>query len=350
MAGGTAVEFAEGVPACTGRAAGARTADSPAPPAPILGGRRASRACRSLRWRTPWPSGSSGGRSSIFRASCGPARARHSRRWSQRGLKVGVFSDYPAEEKLKALRLDHVVSLSIDATEPDVNAFKPHPRGFLKAAERWDCGTDCHPVRRRPAGCGCGWRGRGRNALRRHWSKRAWTCCAGAAMSRGSRRWQTSFSSSSGNGGRADATGGRDSIRTSRSRGSITGSRTRSCCSASCSRSSTRRSWRRGTARWPLALAFAATCLTASSNYVLNELLDGPDRQAASEEAVPPCAVGPGRARPSRTRNGWRSAQRASACRSRSTGTSDCRQWRCGSSACPTTCRPSERRSGRTST
>jgi decaprenyl-phosphate phosphoribosyltransferase len=27
---------------------------------------------------------------------------------------------------------------------------------------------------------------------------------------------------------------------------------------------------------WPLALAFAATCLTASSNYVLNELLDGP--------------------------------------------------------------------------
>ena len=27
---------------------------------------------------------------------------------------------------------------------------------------------------------------------------------------------------------------------------------------------------------WPLAVAFAATCLTASSNYVLNELLDGP--------------------------------------------------------------------------
>ena len=59
-----------------------------------------------------------------------------------RGLKVGVFSDYPADEKLKALRLDHVVSLSIDATEPDVNAFKPHPRGFLKAAERWGLGAD----------------------------------------------------------------------------------------------------------------------------------------------------------------------------------------------------------------
>ena len=53
------------------------------------------------------------------------------------GLKVGVFSDYPAEDKLKAMRLDRLVSLTIDATEPDVNAFKPHPRGFLAAAERW---------------------------------------------------------------------------------------------------------------------------------------------------------------------------------------------------------------------
>jgi len=54
-----------------------------------------------------------------------------------RGLKIGVFSDYPAEDKLKAMQLDHLVSLTIDATEADVNAFKPHPRGFLAAAERW---------------------------------------------------------------------------------------------------------------------------------------------------------------------------------------------------------------------
>jgi putative hydrolase of the HAD superfamily len=58
------------------------------------------------------------------------------------GLKVGVFSDYPAEDKLKAMQLDHLVSLTIDATESDVNAFKPHPRGFLAAAERWGLAPD----------------------------------------------------------------------------------------------------------------------------------------------------------------------------------------------------------------
>ena len=58
------------------------------------------------------------------------------------GLKVGVFSDYPAEDKLKAMQLDHLVSLMIDATESDVNAFKPHPRGFLAAAERWGLAPD----------------------------------------------------------------------------------------------------------------------------------------------------------------------------------------------------------------
>jgi FMN phosphatase YigB (HAD superfamily) len=30
-----------------------------------------------------------------------------------------------------------MVSLVVDATEADVNAFKPHPRGFLAAAARW---------------------------------------------------------------------------------------------------------------------------------------------------------------------------------------------------------------------
>lgn len=53
------------------------------------------------------------------------------------GVKIGVFSDYPAEDKLKAMQLDDLVSLAIDATESSVNAFKPHPRGFLAAAERW---------------------------------------------------------------------------------------------------------------------------------------------------------------------------------------------------------------------
>ena len=44
---------------------------------------------------------------------------------------------------------------------------------------------------------------------------------------------------------------------------------------------------------WSLAIAVAATCLVASSNYVLNELLDGPTRPRASGEAAPAGAVRP---------------------------------------------------------
>ncbi|MCP3918783.1 MAG: HAD family hydrolase [bacterium] len=54
-----------------------------------------------------------------------------------RGLLLGVFSDYPASAKLKALGLERFFELRLDAAEPDVNAFKPHPRGFLVACERW---------------------------------------------------------------------------------------------------------------------------------------------------------------------------------------------------------------------
>ena len=42
---------------------------------------------------------------------------------------------------------------------------------------------------------------------------------------------------------------------------------------------------------WPLALAVVATCLVASSNYVLNELLDGPRDRSHPEKRhrpVPP--------------------------------------------------------------
>lgn len=53
------------------------------------------------------------------------------------GMPLGVFSDYPAHEKLKALGLDSYVSLVLCATDKDINAFKPHPGGFLRACERW---------------------------------------------------------------------------------------------------------------------------------------------------------------------------------------------------------------------
>ncbi len=56
-------------------------------------------------------------------------KARH------RGLRLGVFSDYPVQEKLEALGLLPNVDLMLCATDPEVNAFKPHSRGFLRACE-----------------------------------------------------------------------------------------------------------------------------------------------------------------------------------------------------------------------
>ena len=49
-----------------------------------------------------------------------------------------MFSDYPSGEKLEALGLDKRLSLTLCATDPEINAFKPHPRGFLRACELWD--------------------------------------------------------------------------------------------------------------------------------------------------------------------------------------------------------------------
>lgn len=52
-------------------------------------------------------------------------------------IRVGVFSDYPVRDKLTALGLADLVSLMLEATADDVNAFKPHPRGFERACEQW---------------------------------------------------------------------------------------------------------------------------------------------------------------------------------------------------------------------
>jgi HAD superfamily hydrolase (TIGR01549 family) len=52
-------------------------------------------------------------------------------------IPVGVFSDYPALDKLQALGLADKISLVLCATDPDINAFKPHPKGFLYACALW---------------------------------------------------------------------------------------------------------------------------------------------------------------------------------------------------------------------
>lgn len=53
------------------------------------------------------------------------------------GVPAAVLSDYPAASKLTALGIAHRIAWSICSTDRDVEAFKPHPRGFLRACERF---------------------------------------------------------------------------------------------------------------------------------------------------------------------------------------------------------------------
>lgn len=53
------------------------------------------------------------------------------------GLRLGVFSDYPAADKLRAMGLAEAFDLVLDAEDPAVSALKPHPKGLLEAARRW---------------------------------------------------------------------------------------------------------------------------------------------------------------------------------------------------------------------
>ena len=74
---------------------------------------------------------------------------RHLRRCRRRGLldllqrldaraiRAGVFSDYPAERKLEALDVSRRFSPTLCATDPEIDAFKPDPRGFRRACALW---------------------------------------------------------------------------------------------------------------------------------------------------------------------------------------------------------------------
>ena len=55
----------------------------------------------------------------------------------ERGLLAGIFSDHPSAAKIDALGLSGRFSIALSATDPEVNAFKPHPRGFQAACARW---------------------------------------------------------------------------------------------------------------------------------------------------------------------------------------------------------------------
>ena len=54
-----------------------------------------------------------------------------------RGIPKGVFSDYPAHDKLAALGLAGRFDVVLSAVDPEVGAFKPNARGYVAAAVRW---------------------------------------------------------------------------------------------------------------------------------------------------------------------------------------------------------------------
>lgn len=56
---------------------------------------------------------------------------------ARHGVRVGAFSDYPVADKLQALGVADACPLHLCATDLDIDAFKPDPKGFLRAGERW---------------------------------------------------------------------------------------------------------------------------------------------------------------------------------------------------------------------
>jgi HAD superfamily hydrolase (TIGR01549 family) len=92
------------------------------------------------------------------------------------GMEAGVLSDYPAEAKLESMGLGGWFSPVLCASDAGIRAFKPDPRGFLRACEIWSlspeevlfvgdrpdvdgagaeaAGMRCAIISRRPAGPG----------------------------------------------------------------------------------------------------------------------------------------------------------------------------------------------------
>lgn len=62
-----------------------------------------------------------------------PDAARFIAKLHKRGKRTGVFSDYPASDKLAVLGIEAQVVR--DAGMPEIGRLKPHPNGFIRVAE-----------------------------------------------------------------------------------------------------------------------------------------------------------------------------------------------------------------------
>jgi len=54
----------------------------------------------------------------------------------ERGIRTGIFSDYPADDKLAALGI--ATDIVRDASAPEIDRLKPQPDGFIRVAELLD--------------------------------------------------------------------------------------------------------------------------------------------------------------------------------------------------------------------
>lgn len=59
-----------------------------------------------------------------------------------RRVLLGVLSDYPPAAKLRALEVADCFAPVLCTTDPEIDALKPHPRGFLRACELWSVTPD----------------------------------------------------------------------------------------------------------------------------------------------------------------------------------------------------------------
>lgn len=65
-----------------------------------------------------------------------PGLAEFLSRASQRGVRLGLFSDYDASAKLEAMGLAHFFQVVVKASDPDVQQFKPGTRGLEVTLKR----------------------------------------------------------------------------------------------------------------------------------------------------------------------------------------------------------------------
>ena len=56
---------------------------------------------------------------------------------SARKLHLGVLSDYPVEDKLRAMDVRDRFSLALCSSDAEINALKPNPRGLQHACAQW---------------------------------------------------------------------------------------------------------------------------------------------------------------------------------------------------------------------